>query len=133
MTDGKRNARLSAIAAMIVVVILTGSLLFVWSFYDQLPAQVATHWGLGREPNGFSSRRAAVLFPVIMTPLFLLVLIPIGIGLRCAREIGAASVGLATVITWLFDTLLWEQRGLADPQDARMTCSGGWDSRSVSP
>lgn len=54
------------------VIVTLATLAFSWWAWPQLPAQVATHWGVNGEPNGWSSPAfAAFLMPGMMALLAL--------------------------------------------------------------
>jgi hypothetical protein len=102
--------------------VLAAAALVAWSWREELPDPVATHWGVGGVPDGFSSLNAAVA--VLLGIGVVLVLgfggITLSLGQSAVtRRIGAA----ATIWSALFLSLLTlgtlnVQRGLADAHEA---------------
>jgi Protein of unknown function (DUF1648) len=43
-----------------------------WSVWDQLPARIATHFGVSGQPNGWMARDTSLIFAMVVTTLVLL-------------------------------------------------------------
>ncbi|MBC9936038.1 MULTISPECIES: DUF1648 domain-containing protein [unclassified Leucobacter] len=114
-----------AIVAPTLIVLAGTAVIIAW--LPQLPDPIATHWGSGPRPNGFSSPMAAVWLTLGMglgmTALFG------GIVWLEARQrpdtwgwsqrlMGAMGPAMAVFLTVLFVGMVGMQRGLADAADA---------------
>jgi hypothetical protein len=125
-TAEQRNRRrrhlTGAVVTAVGLLILLGAAALIWSWRDQLPDPVATHWGIRGVPDGFSSLGGS-----------LAVLLGIGGGLvllfgattwalghtSVTRRIGAAAtVWAALFLSIVVVGSLSVQRGLADAHDA---------------
>ena len=97
------------------------ALAWTFSFVDELPETVVTHWGTGGVADGFTSRDSA--------PWWALVGLVMGWGLGALvlalarhdatqRRIGVGvAAGTATFIAATMATTLWIQRGATDPTE----------------
>lgn len=94
---------------------------FFFSFVDQLPAEIATHWGTDG-PDGFSARESApwfVLIGLVMAWFVGGIALALGgkDGTHRRLAVGFAA-GIATFITGVMVGSAWIQRGLTDGRDA---------------
>ncbi|MFE7406673.1 DUF1648 domain-containing protein [Isoptericola sp. NPDC057559] len=98
-----------------------------WSWFDELPAQVASHWGADGRPDGFSAPASFVGVGLALAAGLCALFAAIGWGWGSAvstRRLAAAgcvwSGGLAGMVVL---TSLGPQRGLADASQATLE---GW-------
>jgi uncharacterized membrane protein len=76
-TQSCYNERMTRNRALVIglLLVLVGVALSVWA-YQSLPARVPTHWDLGGNVNGYSSRLVAVsIMPVTLAVIWLLILV----------------------------------------------------------
>ncbi|MFD1860417.1 DUF1648 domain-containing protein [Aeromicrobium camelliae] len=112
------------------VVIAAVGVLVVLAWMPDLPAQVATHWGSGDEPDGFTSRSAlpwmigalSAVIPLVCCGLFLALGLP-------SRSTAATGAGLSSFLAAVMLSTLAPQRGLDDAGD--VTIQGGWIAASI--
>ena len=66
-TGRSRSARRRAAWSLFLwpLIITTGALVWTFSFLDELPETVVTHWGTGGVADGFTSREAAPWYALI--------------------------------------------------------------------
>lgn len=120
---GASSRRRAWWAVFLWPLVITGAgVLWYLSFVDELPAQVATHWGRGG-PDGFTAREDVpwfALFGVLMTWLTGAVVLAVAAadGRNRRAAVGLAG-GLATFITGVFVLTAYDQRGLSDGALAR--------------
>jgi hypothetical protein len=118
----RRAHRAAIISCLVGLAILGAAALIVWSWRDTLPDPVATHWGLGGQPDGFSSL-ATNLSLLIGTGVFTVAAMSAiawiwGRSTATRRISVGCAVGIATMLA--IDTVgtLWGQRGLTDAAEA---------------
>lgn len=112
------------------VVIAAVGVLVVLTWTPELPAQVATHWGSGDEPDGYTSRSAlpwmigalAALIPLFCAGLFLALGLP-------SRSTAATGAGLSSFLVAVLLSTVAPQRGLDDAGD--VTIQGWWIAASI--
>jgi uncharacterized membrane protein len=107
------------VGGLLVFVIAAG---IAWSWRSQLPDPVASHWGLGGEPNGFSSLGSTLALLLGLGGALVLVFGATTWALgqtAVIRRIGAAATTWLTLFlsTVVVGTLAI-QRGLSDARDA---------------
>lgn len=117
--DARRRA---AWAVFLWPLLLTGAaLLWAFSFLDELPVTVVTHWGAGGVADGFTSREAAPWYSLIGLVMGWAIG---GLVLALARHdatqrrlgVGIAA-GTAGFVAGVMTTTLWIQRGTSEPSD----------------
>jgi hypothetical protein len=118
-----RRRLTAAVVTIGGVVVLAVAAIVSWSWRSQLPDPVASHWGKGDIPNGFSS-----LSSFIGTLIGLGLVLVLGFGAvtwalgqsAVIRRIGAgATVWAALFLSIILVGTLANQRGLVDARDAR--------------
>ncbi len=62
-----------ALTAMLWLVLPLTALQY-WSVWDQLPARMATHFGVSGQPNGWMTRETSLIFAIVVTTLVLVAL-----------------------------------------------------------
>ncbi|MGA8045261.1 MAG: DUF1648 domain-containing protein [Dermatophilaceae bacterium] len=124
--DASERARVArrraAWAVLLWPLILTGAALaWVFSFLDELPETVVTHWGPGGVPDGFTSREAA--------PWYALIGLAMGWGIGALvlvlarqdgtqRRIGVGiAAGAAAFVSGVMASTLWIQGGASTTED----------------
>lgn len=126
MTDAPAVARprphrlaTALLAVALPLVVLAGTLGWVWSWRDELPDPVAVHWGPGGAPDGFSSVAGALAVPAVIAVLLVAAAAATGFVLDRYAALRRTAAGLATGTAALLSVLtagsLHQQRGLADP------------------
>lgn len=115
-----RDRRMWAVVVLGPLLVGAAGVLAVASWRHDLPATVATHWGSGAGPNGFSARATGIALVGLGAPIGLLMGVLIGlVGRRfdpMRAMAGGLAVGLAAFVTVLAAGSLWTQRGLTDPR-----------------
>lgn len=114
-----------AVGATVALPLLLGGLtwLVIRTFADELPDPVATHWGDGSDPNGFSSRADGILIPPILGAAAGVVMgLVLWAALRKAPQLFRGAGGVAGFIAAFIGGVgvgsLWIQRGLTDAHQA---------------
>ena len=97
------------------------ALLWVFSFLDELPGTVVTHWGTGGVADGFTSREAAPWYALIGLVLgwaigALVLALAHGDGIQRRLGVGVAA-GTATFVSATMASTLWIQRGTSTGAD----------------
>ena len=82
---------------IITLVVLLLPMLAGMILWNQLPNEIATHWGPDGNPDGYSSRAAAVF----VMPAFLLALHLIGSLATAKKDTGAISNKLFCLLLWI--------------------------------
>lgn len=117
-----RDRRLWLVVVGAPVVVGLAGYLAAASFADQLPDPVATHWGTGAGPDGFSARSTGVALSALGAPIGLATGVIVGaVGRKInltRRMAGGVAGGLAAFVCALGVGSLWTQRGLADAHAA---------------
>ena len=97
----------------------------VWSWRDELPAQVATHWSGGGEPDGFMSPGALALVGVAVSAaicgLFAAIGLTQGAAASTRRITAAGCVWSGAFMAVIVVGTLAPQRGLADPSQVELS------------
>ena len=122
--DRSRSARRRAALAVFFwpLIITAVALAWTFTFLDELPETVVTHWGAGGVADGFTSREAAPWYSLIGLVMAWAIG---GLVLALARHdatqrrlgVGIAA-GTAGFVASVMSTTLWIQRGANDPSDA---------------
>lgn len=118
MREKRTSTGASRVGVAAIVGVALAAQAVIWSIAPELPNPVASHWGLGWEPNGFSSVGTVAVIALAIGLVLPLLMLLLGVGVRAAREMSAFSVGLATLIQTQFCVMLWTQRGLSDARQA---------------
>lgn len=108
---------------VLVAVISLGSVLAIWAVRDDLPTQIARHWGADGRPDGFSSLGSVLTMTGLLSAIIPVVLIVLGRALKQARILGAFGVGMAGFLATTMVVGTWAQRGLTDASEAKDTVS----------
>lgn len=121
-----RNVRIVGAIVALPTVVGIATWLTIGSFAQELPDPVATHWGAGSAPNGFSSRMTGMLFPSLFAPIVGIVMgVVLWAAFRRAPQLrrwaGAMSGFLSGMIGGIGVASLWIQRGLTDARQATDT------------
>ncbi|KAB7746236.1 DUF1648 domain-containing protein [Nostocoides sp. F2B08] len=115
--DRSRSARRRAAWAVFLwpLIITATSLVWTFSFLDELPETVVTHWGTGGVADGFTSREAAPWYALIGLVMgWALGALVIHLARRdaMARRLGVGmSAGTAAFVSGTIAVTLWHQRG----------------------
>lgn len=116
-TDRSRSARRRTRWALFLwpLVITAAALVWTFSFLDELPDTVVTHWGTGGVANGFTSRGAAPLYAFIGLVLgWAMGALVVLLARRdaVARRLGVGmAAGTAAFVSGTMASTLWLQRG----------------------
>lgn len=115
----RRRAALAVVLWPLLITVV-GVAAFL-SFMDELPAQIATHWG-SDGPDGFTARETAPWFTLIGLGTAWFVgglVLALGGKDGTHRRMGVGfAAGMAAFITGVVVGSAWVQRGLADGRDA---------------
>lgn len=116
------RARTTVLTLVVPLVVAAAAVLVALSWADELPDPVATHWGAGGEPDGFSSLTGALTLLVltaVLTAVSCWVLaVRLGVTSATRRVAAGTSVGLTTFVAVVVVGSLAQQRGLTDAADA---------------
>jgi MFS family permease len=120
----RRSARVAAILSGLVgIVIMLVAAGIVWSWRDDLPDPIASHWSGGMEPNGFSSlaQYVGVLLGTGIGCCLLFVIIGWIAGRTAStrRITAGAAIWVGGLIAILLIGSVGMQRGLADARQAK--------------
>ncbi len=106
------------------------SIVLQWSWRDELPDRIATHWS-GEEPDGFMSLTGNMTFTVVFVVCGTAFLLLVGAAVRQVREMGALAAGMAAWISTLTALIVNAQRGLSDAESAPFGGEGLFISLAV--
>lgn len=115
--DRSRSARRRAAWAVFLwpLIITAAALVWMFSFLDELPDTVVTHWGTGGVADGFTSREAAPWYALIGLVMgWALGGLVIHLARRDAvtRRLGVGmAAGTAAFVSGTMASTLWLQRG----------------------
>lgn len=112
-----------ALGAPVVIAVIGVLVVLMWT--PDLPDRVATHWGSGDRPDGFTSASSlawlvgglSVLIPLPCVGLFLALKLP-------SRTTSAFGAGLAAFLVAILLTSVAPQRGLEDSSE--VSIAGWW-------
>ncbi|HEX5203135.1 DUF1648 domain-containing protein [Paractinoplanes rhizophilus] len=114
-------------SSLAALVLLAVAAIVVWSWRDDLPDPIASHWGAGSAPDGFSSPGVFVLaiavMVVVLCALFGAIGWHWGSSAATRRMAAASSVWIGGFGACLLVFTLGPQRGLDDATLARLP---GW-------
>lgn len=103
----------SSAAAILVLAFAPAAVL--WMLRAELPAEVATHWGVTGEADAWQSLTGALLTGATMTAAIPLLLVALGVALHAASELGGVAVGTGAFLTTIFSGGIWAQRDSGEP------------------
>ena len=113
-----------AIPALLVVVTGAICLLLLWSWRGELPDPVATHWGAGSVPDGFSSLTSVFLIVGLAGLVGVVFASVAAFAFRdatVARMMAGTAAGTAIFVMVLGTWVTGVQRGLDDAAAARLS------------
>ena len=90
----KVPARAWVAAVVATLAAAATSIVLQWSWRDELPDRIATHWS-GEEPDGFMSLTGNMTFTVVFVVCGTAFLLLVGAAVRQVREMGALAAGMA--------------------------------------
>lgn len=100
-----------ALAGLVAIVVLAGvPALVLWVMRDRFPQEVATHWGIDGQPDGWMSLSSSLLVSVILSVVLPAVLLGVGAALRAAPLMTALAVGTTAFTATLSHGSIWLQR-----------------------
>ncbi|NED95401.1 DUF1648 domain-containing protein [Phytoactinopolyspora alkaliphila] len=110
-----------AAAALPMLIALAGALL-VWSWRDELPSPMATHWGIDGEADGFTSVATTMVLILAFGAGFAVLGLVLSLLDRTdtmlARVGAGTAAGTTGFVTGLMVLVAADQRGLADAAGA---------------
>lgn len=122
---------LRRLAAVVLLLLAPTATLVVWFvFRDDLPQRLATHWGLGAHPNGFTT---ATPFLAVATSIVVVLGVLVAVvaarpgSADTARPVAAIGGFLVWVLAGSTIAILMANHGLSDPHAAR----SGWPAALV--
>lgn len=111
----RRTTLWSTVAGLVIVLAAT---VVAWSWRDELPAQIASHWGAGGVPDNTASVTGFITVTLVMTLVLLAVFAPIGLAWGATASMRRMAAGGAV---WsgafgatMLLTMLGMQRGVDD-------------------
>jgi hypothetical membrane protein len=113
----RRPSSLRRRAILIPLVIATcfsaGSALTIWMIRDDLPAQIAVHWGANGRADGFTDLTGVIATGTALSLLLPLGMIGLGAALREEHRMSGIAAGLGSFIATLMALVVHAQRGSA--------------------
>ena len=97
-----------------------GSALAVWMIRDDLPAQIAVHWGANGRADGFTDLTGVIATGTALSLLLPLGMIGLGAVLREERRMSGVAAGLGSFVATLMALVVHAQRGSASTGDASL-------------
>lgn len=120
-----RTRRIPTVAVPLLVTLLASAIgaALLWSVRDELPSQIASHWGVQGRADDFSSfteiMTLGLLLPVgTVAPIALL-----GLAIRHGASLAGVSAGTGVFMAALSFGSAYAQRGVADGEFVRLTNS----------
>lgn len=117
--------RATAWSSLVGMLFALAAAAVVWSWRDELPAQVATHWSGGGEPDDFMSPGALALVGVATSAaicgLFAAIGLTQGAAASTRRITAAGCVWSGAFMAAIVLGTLAPQRGLADPSQVGLS------------
>ena len=95
-----------------------GSALAVWMIRDDLPAQIAVHWGTNGRADGFTDLTGVIATGTALSLLLPLGMIGLGTALREEHRMSGIAAGLGSFIATLLALVVHAQRGSASTGEA---------------
>ena len=114
----------SVISAAIVLLVTVAGVTALWMVRDQLPDQIATHWGANGQADGFTSVERIFVMNALLGGLLPLGVVLVGLAMKQGRVMGPLGVGLAVFIGGLSNGAAWMQRGMTPDEVA--SSDPGW-------
>ena len=114
----------SAISAAVIVLVAVAGVVALWTARDQLPDQIATHWGANGQADGFTAVERIFVTNALLGGVLPLVLMLVGLAMKQGRIMGPLSVGLAVFLSGLGNGAAWMQRGMTPDEVA--SSDPGW-------
>ncbi len=90
---------------------LATSVYLQWSWRDQLPARIATHFGADGRPDGWSSLNGNITFTVVFGTLMTIFMLGTGLLVHQGRQMGGVAAGTGAFIAALGAGMVSTQRG----------------------
>lgn len=115
----RRRARLTVLwSAVVGIALLSAAVIVAWSWHAELPDPVASHWGPGGSPDGFSSLAALLTTASVLgigcVALFAAIGLFSGRAAATLRITAASTVWICGMLAVLLVGSLAGQRGLTD-------------------
>lgn len=104
--------------AMITLVSVVVSVVWIWTIRAELPEPLARHWGANGRADGFSPLWQHLVFSAVFPVLMAAFMLALGAGVRQERSMAAVTSGLSVFLCVLMAGTVIAQRGLADARDA---------------
>ena len=95
-----------------------GSALAVWMIRDDLPTQIAVHWGANGRADGFTDLTGVIATGTALSLLLPLGMIGLGAVLREERRMSGVAAGLGSFVATLMALVVHAQRGSASTGEA---------------
>lgn len=112
---------ITLLALLYAVVAAAASATAVWLVRDDLPAQIAVHWGSDGRPDRFSGLTELLVTNTILALAVPLLLLGVGVGLRVERSMAAVSSGMTTFLGVVLTGSTLVQRGVVEPAEVGVT------------
>ena len=113
-----RRRRAILIPMVVAACFSAGSALAVWMIRDELPAQIAVHWGANGRADGFTDLTGVIATGTALSLLLPLGMIGLGAVLREEHRMSGVAAGLGSFIATLMALVAYAQRGSASAGDA---------------
>ncbi|MDF1488576.1 DUF1648 domain-containing protein [Tessaracoccus caeni] len=106
---------------VLIVAFATISSLLIWLARNDLPSQIAVHWGADGRPDGFAGFWEMFITNAVMMFVFPLLLWGLGLAVRQERPMGAIAPGLSAFLGVLFTGSTLAQRDMNPGEEAGVT------------
>lgn len=112
---------ITILPALAVILLAAASVIAVWLVRDDLPVQIAVHWGADGRPDGFAGVTEVLVTNAVMMLVFPLFLWGLGLGVRQERMMAAVSLGMGAFLGVVLVGSVLAQRGSVEAMEARGT------------
>lgn len=106
----------SIISSLIVIAAAIGGLLAIWAVRAQLPAEVATHWGVNGRPDAFKAVAQLYVENALIIGVLPLFLVVIGLVMKQGRVMGPIAAATAIFMSGAINGTIFAQRGMSAEQ-----------------
>lgn len=128
MTNNRKPDRGQVVASIISVLVVlaaaVGGSLAIWLVRDQLPPEVATHWGATGAPDNFRAVADLYVSNALIIGVLPLFMVVIGLVMKQGRAMAPIAAATAVFMSATINGTVISQRGLSAEQVP--TASMGW-------
>ena len=113
-----RRRRALLIPLVVATCFSAGSAVAIWMIRDDLPAQIAVHWGADGRADSFTDLTGVIAAGTALSLLLPLGMIGLGAALREEHRMSGIAAGLGSFIATLMALVVHAQRGSASAGEA---------------